>query len=512
MIRNTNGLSNLKSVPANSRHTSYLYSALFISLAFLYLLVSQALSYEITGDIILALALPLLIALMALVFMYPKIGLMFALGWTIVQYWFTDDLYILPQFSVWLDEVCIIIVTLSWVIRKTLRREPFAKTNLSRPILLVVIIGLVSTVWNQNSLLIGIAGIRGILQYALVFYAIINLKLSKREQKCFLGIMIAGAILQIFVALSQLVLRGGGLDMLSARIINGISISGEPMGDLTPGTFGLGGANNLGYFLVIAVIFLFGSAVHNKKYRWLSTSVGLSLFLPWFIASSRGSYWIFLAIVAVIVMLTRIKYVNMRNLAFISITAIALLVAFIGLIPYISQGWALIAATQTKPYSPRFLFYGEVYAIMSSSALRLLIGLGPGMFGSYTAGVFGTYYDRLLRGMFSQGDPLWSNLSGDSQILALFAEFGIFGLFAASWLIFEMCRNARQLLLAGRDAWSNAVAVGSLSGALIFIFASALTNAWEVQPIASWVWTLAGIVQLNKNKQEALVVHPLENK
>ncbi|HEY3374482.1 MAG TPA: hypothetical protein VGK02_05410 [Candidatus Aquicultor sp.] len=509
MIQNEN-LSNLRLASTGTRHVPYLSRVLLFCLAFLFLLGIQALSYAITGDIQLGLVFILLIALGALAFEYPKIGLMFTLGWTIIQYWFTDDFHILPQTAVWLDEALIMIVILSVVIRKALRREPLARANLSRPILLFIAIGLIATIWNQNSLLIGLVGIRGILQYALVFYAIINLELSQREQKRFIGVMIAGAILQIFVTLSQLMLRGGGLGMLPARIMNGISISGEPMGDLTPGTFGLGGANNMGYFLVIVIIFLLGSAIYNNKFRWLSIALALSLFLPWSLASARGSYWMFLLIVAINVLLARIRYVTTRNPAFICVSAIALLVAYIELVPLISRAWDLVVTMQSQPYSPRFLYYGVVYAIVSKSVLRLLIGLGPGMFGSYTAGVFGTYYDRLLRGMFSQGDPVWSTISGDSQILALFAEFGIIGLIVASWLIFAMFRNARQLLLVDRDAWSNVVAVGGLASALIFLFASVLTNAWEVQPIASWIWAFAGLVQLNNNKQEFLVLDPVE--
>ncbi|MHB0976428.1 MAG: O-antigen ligase family protein [Candidatus Aquicultorales bacterium] len=452
--------------------------------------------YVAVGDASIALAGLGLVALGILAFVRPKFGLGLVLLWTVFQYWLVSDFEVLPSWFVWLDEAFLALVTFSWVANKVVRREAPGKSDISVPLLLLAGIGLISTVWHQNSALAGLAGIRGVLQYSLVFYAIVNLKPTEREQKRMTSLMVLSAVVQVFVVLYQLATRGGGFGAASSQFSTPTGAS--PIGDLLPGTFGLGGANNLGYFLSLVILFLLGRAYYEKGRRWYLLPTAIALALPWFLASARASYWAFPVVLALILLLVPGEQPGLRRAVLLVAPLVAL--ASSGVIRFISDTWNRIVETQTQPYSPRFLYYTEVYGILARND-SLLIGLGPGTLGSYTANVFGSYYDRLMRGLFDQGTT-WNNTASDSQIVAIFAEFGVLGLIVAGWIVFVMIASARRLF-SNPDPWSRTVAVGGLAAALMLVFASVTTNAWEVQPIAAWVWMLAGLVQLNKDRMEA---------
>ena len=94
--------------------------------------------------------------------------------------------------------------------------------------------------------------------------------------------------------------------------------------------------------------------------------------------------------------------------------------------------------------SQRLLYYPLTYKILSDQGLiHFLFGLGPGMYGSDAGMRLNTPWSEYLGNVFGQLDAGFDPYVS-SQIIPIWGELGIIGLFVFFWMFFKILSTAKH--------------------------------------------------------------------
>ncbi len=417
-------------------------------------------------------------------FFHPKLNICAITVWIPIQYWITKVLEVVPVYFVWIDEFLLVVLTFTWLSRKLLNGEGFVKSPVDMPILLFVTIGILSAAINYVNPIQASLGIRGLLQYALIYYAILNLELNESFLRKLFFISLSIAVGQFFVVVYQ-------------ANIYGWHVFGRGAFDLITGTMGPHGANGLGYFTLMYIFLLLGIMLHKKGTKLLFFVLFFLLFVPLILSSTRGAY----LIMVLFLMPLSIKYIikPSRKLLYFLLPVVLLT---LGIVYYINRSEHK-EATKRCYFSieqelrlemdvqvvGRLGFYPIAYYILTDTKLGPVIGRGPGTFSSFT----GTHFKApLFYDLY--GTTLKEDKSYPSQLIATTVEFGFLGIIVFFFIIYRFYKIRELVYNTTKSMFWKGIAFGFLGLLFIFILPTIIANVWEVQYIAFYVWLYSGVL------------------
>jgi hypothetical protein len=423
----------------------------------------------------------------------PRLALIGLLLAVTFVYWFTTDLLILPDEAKYIKEALIALLFARGLFEALVNRT-FLRTPLEKWLLLFAALGLLSGLVNQTSPLVIAVALRGLFQYALVFYAIIWLRryFDDRFIRRYFSVAIALGLLELVIAAWQYLSSPGS--------IRGV--------DIFRGTLGISGSNNLGLYVLPALCYVMSRMLDSRQWRWqnLFLAVGLLLVPVW--ASSRMA-WLVLAIAMGLMWWRRVT-LTPRGLMFIAgllAVASALLYASVTFIAQTSDAWANLTVGRVvsiRGAIASFATPGEGVGLTAWAPLVWdtvirespvpLLGLGPGSGGSSAAVQLNTAtYRRYFFDYFRQRAL---NRPGDlpTQVLQTGAEYGPFGPLLLLIIAFEFFLLAHRLRRTRRSPQAMALGAALVVSAVTMVVLSIKDGIWEQQTVSMWMWILGGLV------------------
>ena len=151
---------------------------------------------------------------------------------------------------------------------------------------------------------------------------------------------------------------------------------------------------------------------------------------------------------------------------------------------------------------PEWTWQNMRYLSSNPDWLIALVGLGPGMFGSFASTTYVTPFAVLIEQQFRA----WSIVSTPnlySQYLSLFGEVGILGLGLVIGLLVSAWKHSRRVFNT-TDPFYRSVAAGAMTGVMILAARGAIAHVLEDRIIGFYAWLVIGMAlqSLMANRQE----------
>lgn len=383
------------------------------------------------------------------------------------------------------DEILILTFTAVILLQKMLNGKlSFKKSPFDKYIIIFFLISIFSMFLNSSSFLPGVVGIRNYLQYALLFYCVLNVKITEKTIK-----LVVKTI--IFIFLLQ-------LPILTSQFFDALS-KGSFSVDAVRGTFP--GANNLSYTALFPIFLFMG--IKNFKFKGLANKL-LLLGLIAVLILGQGR-------LAVILLPLILLYLLRRQILFRFSTRGFKVVAVIGIFFIMLAGYLFVIKSDVfRQYnlyrhftkgefevhggSQRYLYYPLVYQHLEDNGLKsILFGLGPGMYGSFAGFKYMTPYTKVLSNVFGQLDYGFDPYVS-SQIIPISGELGFIGIIIYFLLLFKVFRYASLAYKKFDQPLIKSLSVGLIAGSFLMIVGSFFNPVFEVQVTAYPYWLIAALL------------------
>jgi len=360
------------------------------------------------------------------------------------------------------------------------------KYYLTLPIILIIITGIISGVVNNSPFYVTLLGLRGYLQYAFLFFVIMNLNIKKKQL-----VKLSNFFIDVFLGLQ--------ISMMLYQIITAIR-EGHLSPDTASGTFSHGGANYLTYATTIPLFFIIGRIIEEKQYDFKNR---LRLFLLLFVfIFSQGRFAIVLSpFIFIFIYRDRIlkkKIVRKWTFRFF---------LFFGLL--FGLYLMFTDVREIKMYNlyqnfirwehdismgaNRYLWLGLVWKYVSKSWKTLLIGYGPGEFWSYIS-------YKLKRPLTMETYNYWGQVEAGvdagcaTGLVPAIGEFGFLGLFLFLWLFYKNYRWGWNLFKNSPSLVVRAYSLPVIAGSIMMILGVYVHLIWESQNITFFYWFFTGLM------------------
>lgn len=389
-----------------------------------------------------------------------------------------------PYLVIW-DEVLILTFTAVILLQKMLNGKlSFKKSPFDIYIIVFFLISIFSMFLNNSSFLPGIAGIRNYLQYALLFYCVLNVKITERTIEAVVKAIIFVFILQ--------------LPILTFQFFDALNKGGVGV-DTLRGT--LPGANNLSYAALFPIFLFIG--IKNFKFKGLVNKL-LLLGLIVVLILGQGR-------LAVILLPLILLYLLRRQILFRFSTRGFKVVAVIGIFFIMLAGYLFVIKSDVfRQYnlyrhftkgefevhggSQRYLYYPLVYQHLEDNGLKsILFGLGPGMYGSFAGFRYMTPYTKVLSNVFGQLDYGFDPYVS-SQVIPISGELGFIGIIIYFLLLFKVLRYASLAYKKFDQPLIKSLSTGLIAGSFLMIVGSFFNQVFEVQATAYPYWLIAALL------------------
>jgi len=381
----------------------------------------------------------------------------------------------------------ILILTFSAVIlsQKMLNGKlSFKKSPFDGCIIIFFLISIFSMFLNNSSFSPGIIGIRNYLQYALLFYCILNVKITERTIE-----VVVKAIIFVFIL---------QLPILAFQFFDALNKGGIGV-DTFRGT--LPGSNNLSYAALFPIFLFIG--IKNFRFKGLVNKL-LLLGLVVVLILGQGR-------LAVILLPLILLYLLRRQILFRFSTRGFKVVVVIGIFLIMLVGYLFVIKSdvfrqynlyrhftkgefEVQGGSQRYLYYPLVYQHLEDNGLKSIsFGLGPGMYGSFAGFRYMTPYTKVLSNVFGQLDhgldPYVS-----SQVIPISGELGFIGIIIYFLLLFKVFRYASLAYKKFDQPLIKSLSAGLIAGSFLMIVGSFFNQVFEVQVTAYPYWLIAALL------------------
>jgi hypothetical protein len=408
-----------------------------------------------------------------------------------------------------MGEVILLALLAGVVARRLAKRESCVSTPVDLALLAFVAVCVVSAFANGVAPQSAGYGIRIVLRYVVVFYALANGGFTRRQIRRFIGVFFAAVALQIAAGLLQTLTGGAAKDwFISTKEVSvgGTAFSrgtesgaGEGLFTVIFGT--LEHYNNYGHFMSIGFVLAFaltGCRECFKAQRLLRTIMALSL-LCILLSFSRSS--LLIAIVGTVVVLcARGKKGTALTIVFLLLSGLAAIV-YMG-IQFSGQDMPVYSTSfvyrWVRPFTPDRLALTDagnyrlfLLLIVSVRAISMspVIGLGPGTFGSVlTKAGHAELYEGLGMNYEYAG-----RFAADSNWTTIVAQTGVLGLLAFGAAVFGLAAYSSMVLKRGPSPMLRGLCLGQLAVSTVLILAAFFSSAFENRFTAYYFWVISGL-------------------
>jgi len=372
-----------------------------------------------------------------------------------------------------LDELILLGLTLSWVLRILVHNNLFRRTPLDWPVLLFAVYYVMSVLWHGVAPANALLGWRDAVFYVLLFYVLAQFHFSQSFLTRLVKWVMWTAYLQLAVLLVQwlvLVARTGSFLLEDDAV----------------GLMGPSGSHKLGYFagtLLLAYLGFFRERVYRRK--------GLILVLVATVLISSTRAALFWVPVALTVLLWRDLW-RRRRVRMLWVGTVLLLLVM-------ASGYMTLPETSRATLLPRKLYSQQMRTLQGRRFTRtaylrytwnvlqaegsVLWGVGPGWYASKTASRLGSPY-------FESLPP--AAAPGLSQIVTSLGEYGVVGLALIGFIYLTLLRYVARLSRKSPSPYLRGISAASVGTLLFYGLATSSSIAFEIQQVAIIPWLFAG--------------------
>ncbi|MBN1155738.1 hypothetical protein JXB12_12540 [candidate division KSB1 bacterium] len=198
------------------------------------------------------------IALLISIFMNNKVGLIIIFASTFLFNWLFGVLEIIPKEITWLPDVIIFVFAAKALYIQAEKRQ-WRSTSFDLIMLLLLLIGVFSALYNNVSFVTMLLGLRNYFKYVLMFYILRNIEMEEKFYRVFLYVLIVLGLLQIPITVVQTIFYG---------------TYGEDVADQVVGTLGWKATGAMAILMTFMVSILTGLLIQTKNYLYLLGIIG----------------------------------------------------------------------------------------------------------------------------------------------------------------------------------------------------------------------------------------------
>lgn len=467
------------------------------------------------------LAFFLTVGLLAVVYERPTWMLAFLAVWIPLEpfalKFVPDELYI---FAKYFSEVLIYLLLGSALLRRWMNGEKREPTPLDLPFALLLLVAVASAISNFVEPGIAILGIRQIVRFMLLFFAVAALAPSRAFMRKLVVLLLGLVLFECALGILQS-LTGGLIDAFllpsERHLYDSIQLSGGTEQFWAPGqrVFGtLGRYDQLGTFLCFFMLLLTGwvyEIVKGKWHRYFFAAFAISS-IALALTYSRASWFGFL--LGFLYVAVRVKKDKKVLAAFLATVAIivgyvlysGVVVRYLTDVPDQSIVNRLLEAFSYERWRGEYYGLGRVYWIVNTPLKVVpaapIFGHGPGTYGGGAAAVLSnaSTYDKLGLPFGVYGTEGYI----DNNWFSLWGEIGTLGLALYAWMFVLLFRAARTVHAESKDPFVRGMALGYLGATLAFALQAMLGTYLEVRTISLYFWTFGALIVVASQRERLL--------
>ena len=408
----------------------------------------------------------------------------------LTQFFWSRTLGIVPQAINWFDDV--VAVGLGVLALTRAPRPSWLSRAWSVPLTIFVVVALTGALANAVPLGRAVLGLRGVLIYLPVYYALVQSNLDRQHVKRILAAVFV-------IALAQLPLQFLEFALGVARVGFDFSI----LDDIAVGTFGPGMANAMGLFMIPFVCLGVGLWLTGRGRQWLVYSTVFAACLV--LSSGRAAMMmlpVFLLWMAAQAVGWR-RLASPRNLVAL-VTAGAVIVASADVYYRVTSGAGFlerlspsVLLQEQVAYSPkaasRLAYYPITFQVLATEAASPWIGLGPGNYASGAGYLTNAPGLNLIRDVFGQWET-GRETALNSQFLTSLGEFGIVGVLAFYAMIGLLVRRTLAVYRKEQDRLMRVALIAIAIAQMVFVVGTLVEPVWEDQVLAFPFWLGSALV------------------
>lgn len=404
----------------------------------------------------------------------------------------------------------VLLALLSGVLaRRAARKKAFVSTPVDLALLAFVGVCAASAFANGVSAQSTAYGIRIVLRYTIVFYAIVNGDFTQAQIRTFVKVFFAAVTLQIAVGLLQALTGGAAKEWFIAA--KEVSVGGvDFVRGLDKGTgrglftviFGtLEHYNNYGHFMSMALVLAFAISSHKgcfmgPKRLWAI----LLLTLVCIVLSFSRSSLLIAVVGTVVVLFARGSKKTAFAILFILLAGLGAVI-FMGT-RYSGQDMPVYSTSLlyrwVRPFTPERLAFTDagnyrlfLLFVVSSRAVSQspVLGFGPGTFGS---SLTKTGNPEIYEGL-GMNYEYAGKFAADSNWTTIIAQTGLLGLLVFGLIVFGMAGYCYRALRRTANPMLKGLCLGQLAVTTVLILAAFFSSAFENRFTAYYFWVVSGL-------------------
>lgn len=428
-----------------------------------------------------------------------------------------DELYIYAKYF---SEVLIYLLLLSALARRYLSAERRPPTPLDLPFALLILVAIASAVSNFLPVTVAVLGLRQIIRFMLLFFAVAALSPSRAFMRKVVVLMLGVVFFESCLGILQAVTYGAIDPFLlpsQQRVFDTMQLTGSTDQFWSPGqrVFAtLGRYDQLGTFLCFFMLLLTGWVYEIAKGKWhryfflIAAIASGALVLTY----SRASWFGF--VLGFLYIAVRQKKDKRIMYGFVGLAAvIAAYTLYTGVVvkyltdtPEQSPLARLLEAFSYERWRGEYFGYGRVYWLVNTPLKVVpaspIFGHGPGTYGGGAAAVLGNskVYDEL-------GLPFGvAGTSGfiDNNWFSVWGELGTLGLALYVWMFVILFRTAYAVYAGSKDPFMRGMALGYMGATLAFALQALLGTYLEVRTISLYFWLFGAFITVGAQREKLI--------
>ncbi|MDZ7399407.1 MAG: hypothetical protein ONB37_04490 [candidate division KSB1 bacterium] len=424
-------------------------------------------------------------ATLVAVFISNRVGFLIILATLFIFNWLFGVLRVIPKEITWLPDVILIILTAKVAFLQAGEKR-FKGTPIDMAILAIILLGIISAMYNTVSPFTVILGFRNFFKYVLMFYILRNIEPNEKFYRLFFWLLFIFALIQIPVTIMQALYYGN---------------IGEDIADNVSGTLGWRTTGAMAVFMGFFASMLAGLYVQQRKLVFLF--LGALSFIPVILGSGLFGFYIIPPATLISLIFGYPK--TLKNLfKLISLIGIMSVLIWTGINfhDHFYQGKLAETIRSPKKFYRFNLNYrkegtfGRFQAVKVANDLlsqhlpHLMIGFGP---GNASDSFFSQYKGRLEKQF--QG----RKISG-VQLSVILLEFGYIGLALFLYLFYRLLKINSIFYKATQSDFWKSISIGYNGMVFCYIAAVIYNPAWFFDVLAFTFWFISAAIVIRSDK------------
>ncbi len=427
----------------------------------------------------------------------------------------SDEVYVYARYF---SEGLIYALVASVLVRVLVKEKRIVPTPIDLPFIAFLLVAVASLIVNAVVPVYGILGIRQIVRFILLFFAVVYLDpdraFMKRATVAMFGVVIFESLLGVVQAIV-----GGPLDELlipsERKFFESIQLTSGVDQFWSPGSrvfATLGRYDQLGtflcFFMLLAVgLLYFIKQKQQRRALWFLLLAGVPAL---FLTLSRASWFGFLLGVVVIGgilmkdkrIVAALAAVLAAALLYLAVTGLT--VRYLTEYPSQTPVERFFESFSYERWRGEYYGLGRLYWIVQTPLVVVrsspLFGVGPGQYGGGAAAALGNTaaYEKLNLPFGVYGTEGYI----DNNWFSLWGETGTLGLVFYGWMFVALAGTSLALWRRGRDPETRGLALGYLGCILAVTLQAFLATYLEVRTLALYFWLYGAFIVILARKEK----------